>query len=282
MKSPREATVCRRPRYCTWQRCHSHSPPGHSRRDSSSPSHTGGLSQPAHSLTRGNRLRSKTATRRPPRTSTRAQALPAGPPPTMMASNGVTFVATRTKSYMDPRAAPLTSYVWLTLTYHDRVVERVAVLSVDDGDGHAAGDPGEGAGPRVRDDGDADRALAARHGADVLEDEAAGAAVERADDALDRDVPRRALHVRARGEHLHVARRVEIAPELLRDAHPGEAHAVEGVVGGLPVHGDVEAAGGAGAHAPCLPRAATARQRRSTNRRPGVDPARGVAHPDRA
>src|SRR5688572_28448565 len=50
-------------------------------------SQTGGDSQAAHSFTRGNSPRSRIATRRPARVKVRAHVLPAGPPPTINASN---------------------------------------------------------------------------------------------------------------------------------------------------------------------------------------------------
>jgi len=68
------------------------------------------------------------------------------------------------------------------------------VLAVGDLDVHFAG---ELAGAGVEDDGDAELQRTAVHGAGALQDEGAGAAVERAANALDGDVAGGAFDGRA-------------------------------------------------------------------------------------
>lgn len=60
----------------------------------------------------------------------------------------------------------------------------------------------------------------------VPQDEAAGAAIQSARDAFDRDIARRALHFRAGREHLALGRRSQTAMVLLVDRDPRQRRAL--------------------------------------------------------
>src|SRR4051794_35628399 len=96
-----------------------------------------------------------------------------------------------------------------------RVLEVVRVLPVRDRDRHRAREARQLAGAGVGYYGDGELRRAAVHGAAVLEDEAAGAAVQRPADPLDGDVAGRAFDGRAGGQHLAPAGPVQVAVERL-------------------------------------------------------------------
>ena len=107
------------------------------------------------------------------------------------------------------------------------------MFSVGDGAGHFAGEADQLAGAGIGHDGDGLLRCAAGQCAAVLEDEAAGAALERSSDALDGDVAGGAFDVGAGGKHLALTGAFEIAVELLIDSHPGEGRAFGFVFGWL-------------------------------------------------
>src|SRR5438093_2961711 len=104
------------------------------------------------------------------------------------------------------------------------------MLSIRDLDIHPASEAHQLTGTGVRHHGDRELRRAARHGAAVLEDEGAGAAMQRSADPLDGNVTGRALRDGAAGEHLAFARTFEIAVKLFVDRHSAEHRAFGALV----------------------------------------------------
>src|ERR1039457_1733916 len=103
-----------------------------------------------------------------------------------------------------------------------RVLEIVRMLSVRDDDGHRAGQPDQLASARVRHYADDLLRRAARHGAAVLQDKCAAAAAQTPGYLLDRHVTGRALDASGGGQHLALARGLQVAMKLLVDGHPAD------------------------------------------------------------
>ena len=96
------------------------------------------------------------------------------------------------------------------------------------------------AGARIRHHRQRQRRRAAVHDAVVLHEERAAAALQRAGQALDRDIAGRTRHVGADREHVHHAGGVERAMEALVEAEVPGVHAVAHVAGRLRAALDVE------------------------------------------
>src|SRR5882762_8103410 len=128
------------------------------------------------------------------------------------------------------------------------VGEVVGVSAVGDLDGHGAGEADELACAGVGDDGDAELRSAAVHGAGMLQDEGAGAAAERAVDALHRDVTGGAFDGCTGGKHLALAGGFEIAVDLFVNGHAGEGAVVGFVFGGLRGQFHIKRSGGVSGH----------------------------------
>ena len=126
------------------------------------------------------------------------------------------------------------------------VGEVVGMLAVGDLDVHFAGEAHELGGAGVGDDGDAELQRAAVHGAGVLQDEGASAAVERTADALDGDVAGGAFDRCSGGEHLALAGGFEVAVDLFFEGHAAEGGVVGFVFGGLRGHFYIKCSGGMG------------------------------------
>src|SRR5262245_30455553 len=95
------------------------------------------------------------------------------------------------------------------------VFELVRVPAALDDDLHRAADPGQLAAPRIRDHGDVHGIDAFAHGPPVLQDEAACPSVQGAGHQLERDVGARLLDCGPGGQHLPLARTLQVATELL-------------------------------------------------------------------
>ena len=121
----------------------------------------------------------------------------------------------------------------LSVRFGEGVLEVVGVFAVGDGDVEFAGQTEELASAGIGNDGDGELIGAAVHGAGVLEDEGADAAVESAGDTLDGDVAGRALDVGASGQHCSLAGAFEIAVDLFVDGHPAEGGVLEFAIGSL-------------------------------------------------
>ena len=100
-----------------------------------------------------------------------------------------------------------------------RIFKIVEVLAVLDLDRHLARQARQLIRARIRHYDDRQLAFSSRHAAVVLENESSFAAVQFARHCLDRDVTRRALNPRARGQHLALARAFKISLPPLVDCH---------------------------------------------------------------
>jgi hypothetical protein len=99
--------------------------------------------------------------------------------------------------------------------------------------GHFAGETGELAGAGVGYDCNAELRGSSRHGAGVLEDKGAGAAVEGAGDDLNGDIAGGAFDGGAGGEHGAFAGGFEVAVELFVEEEAAQGFASGVGVGGL-------------------------------------------------
>ena len=113
------------------------------------------------------------------------------------------------------------------------VLEVVGVLAIGDGDVEFAGQTEELAGAGIRNNGNGKLKSAAVHGAGVLEDESAGAAVQRAGDTLDGNVAGGAFDFGACSQHGSLAGGFEITVDLFVDSHPAEAGVLKFAIGRL-------------------------------------------------
>src|SRR5882672_236190 len=165
-----------------------------------------------HSAERGSRV-----------TSAYALGVTSGAPTARQKANQTQYAALKGRRHMWRRKRSAAGLVGIG----ESVGEIVGMLAVGDLDVHFAGEAGELAGPGVGHDGDAELQRAARHGAGVLQDEGAGAAVERGANALDGDVAGGAFDGCTGGEHLALAGGFEVAVDLFLNGHAAES----GVIG---------------------------------------------------
>ena len=113
-----------------------------------------------------------------------------------------------------------------------------------DADRHAAADAFERIRARSGDDVDLERSVAAVHDSAMAGHEAAGATVERAGDALDRDVSRGSRRRITGGNHLHHAGGFQPAAELLVEAEAAGLRAVAEIEPRFHFHLQDEGSGG--------------------------------------